>query len=356
MVGTSEGTETDTTTTDSAQARWNGNAAEFAKVPTRAELAALPVTLADIEQARERIMPYLQPSPLFRTRTLGEMSGTQLWLKAENLQRTGSFKIRGALNAILQLTPEQREHGVITLSAGNHGQGLAYAASLAKVRCVVFMPENATPTKVAAIKGYGAEARFAPTMKEVFAAMDAFRKEHGLHYVHPFGDPAIIAGQGTVALEILESLPDVEAITVGIGGGGLISGTLVAMKSLKPNVRVVGVEPVGAPTVTNSLLAGEPVTLDQIDSVADGLAAPFGAEATQAIIAPLVDDVVLLEDDEFIRGMQLILERAKLLVEPSGASGVAALLAKKAGVPEGAKSVAILSGGNVDLGKLKSLL
>lgn len=358
MVGTGEGTETETTTATTTRPvrRGPADAGELAKIPTQAELAALPVTLDDIQQARERISPYLQPSPLLRTRTIGEMSNTQLWLKAENLQRTGSFKIRGALNAILQLTPEQRERGVITLSAGNHGQGLAYAASLANVRCVVFMPENATPTKVAAIKGYGAEARFAPTMQEVFAAMDAFREEHGLYYVHPFGDPAIIAGQGTVALEILESLPDVEAITVGVGGGGLISGTLVAVKSLKPSVRVVGVEPVGAPTVTNSLRAGRPVALESIESVADGLAAPFGAEATQAIISTLVDDIVLLEDEQFIKALRLILERAKLLVEPSGAAGVAALLEKRAGVPAGARTVAILSGGNIDLGKLKDLL
>jgi threonine dehydratase len=329
---------------------------EFAKIPTPAELAALPVTLADIQKARERISPYIQPSPLLRTRTIGEMSDTHLWLKAENLQRTGSFKIRGALNAILQLTPEQRERGVITMSAGNHGQGLAYAASLANVRCVVFMPENATPTKVAAIRGYVAEARFAPTMQEVYGAMDAFREEHGLYYVHPFGDPAIIAGQGTVALEILDSLPDVEAITVGVGGGGLFAGTLIASKSVKPTVRVVGVEPVGAPTVTNSLRAGKPVALESLDTVADGLAAPFGAELTQTIISSLADDIVLLEDEEFVKALRLILERAKLLVEPSGAAGVAALLTKTAGVPAGALTVAILSGGNIDLAKLKSLL
>jgi threonine dehydratase len=330
--------------------------AEFARIPTQAELAALPVTLADIQQARERISPHIQPSPLLRTRTIGEMSETRLWLKAENLQRTGSFKIRGALNAILQLTPEQRARGVITMSAGNHGQGLAYAASLANVRCVVFMPENATPTKVAAIRGYGAEARFAPTMQEVYAAMDAFREEHGLYYVHPFGDPAIMAGQGTVALEILESLPDVEAITLGVGGGGLLAGTLVAVKSLKPSVRVVGVEPVGAPTVTNSLRAGQPVALKSLDTVADGLAAPFGAALTQQIIAALVDDIVLLDDEQFVRALRLILERAKLLVEPSGAAGVAALLAKQASVPSGTLAAAILSGGNIDLVKLKSLL
>ena len=316
----------------------------------------LPVTLADVVAARQRIADYLPRTPLFRSATLGRLTGTDLALKAENLQRTGSFKARGALNAVLQLTPEQRERGIVTLSAGNHGQGLAYAARLVGVRCVVFMPEHATPTKVAAIQSYGAEARFAPTMEALYAAMDGHRAEQGLHFVHPFGDPAIVAGQGTVGLEILEDWPETEAIVVCVGGGGLLSGVAVAVKGQRPAVRIVGVEPVGAPTVSRSLAAGKPITLDRIDSIADGLNAPFGAPLTQAIIAALVDDVVLLTDGEIVAGLRLILERAKLLVEPAGAAAVAALLARKAGIPAGTRTVATLSGGNVDLARLKTLL
>jgi threonine dehydratase len=272
------------------------------------------------------------------------------------LQRTGAFKARGALNAVLRLSTEQRERGVVTLSAGNHGQGLAYAAKIAGVRCVVFMPENAVPTKVAAVKDYGAEARFAPTMETVFTAMDEYRNAHGLHYVHPFGDPDIIAGQGTVGLEILEQSPEVDTIAVCVGGGGLLAGIAVAAKALKTGVRIVGVEPEGAPVVTRSLIAGYPVTIEKITTVADGLAAPFAAPTSQRLIERLVDDVVIVTDDEILGALRLLLERTKLLVEPAGAAATAALLAGRAGAASGSRVVATLSGGNVDFEKLKRLL
>lgn len=314
------------------------------------------VTLDDILAAADRIGPYIHRTPILESATLSRATRTRLGLKAENLQRTGAFKARGALNAVMMLTPEQRKRGVITLSAGNHGQGLAYAAQLAGVRCVVFMPEHAVPTKVAAVRGYGAEARFAPSMETVFPAMDAYRQEHDLHYVHPFGDPDIIAGQGTVGLEIIQDSPDVEAITVCVGGGGLLAGIAVAAKSLKPHVRVVGVEPEGAPVVTRSLVAGYPVTIEKITTIADGLSAPFAAPTSQRLIERYVDDVVLVNDDEIMDALRLILERTKLLVEPAGAAATAALISGKAGAPEGARAIATLSGGNVDFEKLKSLL
>jgi threonine dehydratase len=314
------------------------------------------VTLDDVRAAADRIAPYIHRTPIVNSATISRLTGTNLGLKAENLQRTGAFKARGALNAILQLTVAQRDQGVITLSAGNHGQGLAYAAQIAGVRCVVFMPENAVPTKVAAVKGYGAEARFAPSMETVFAAMDQYRQEHGLHYVHPFGDPDIIAGQGTVGLEILEDCPDVETITVCVGGGGLLSGIAVAAKGLKPGIRVVGVEPEGAPVVTRSLVAGYPVTIEKITTVADGLAAPFAAPTSQRLIERYVDDVVIVNDEEILAALRLILERTKLLVEPAGAAATAALLVDKAGARADSRVVATLSGGNIDFEKLKSLL
>jgi threonine dehydratase len=320
------------------------------------QLETPDVTLDDIRAAAARIGPYIHRTPIFDSATLGRLTHTRLGLKAENLQRTGAFKARGALNAILNLTPEQRERGVITLSAGNHGQGLAYAAQIFGVRCVVFMPEHAVPTKVAAVRGYGAEAQFAPSMETVFAAMDDFRAAHDLHYVHPFGDPHIIAGQGTVGLEIIEDSPDVETIAVCVGGGGLLAGIAVAAKALKPSVRVVGVEPEGAPVVTRSLVAGYPVTIEKITTVADGLAAPFAAPTSQRLIERFVDDVVIVNDEEILAALRLILERTKLLVEPAGAAATAALLTGKAGTPQGSRAIATLSGGNVDFDKLKQML
>ena len=180
------------------------------------------VTLADIEAARDRIAGYLPRTPLISTGTLSKRTGTRLSLKAENLQKTGSFKVRGALNSVLQLTAEQRARGIVTMSAGNHGAGVAYAAALVGVKCAVFMPEFGVPAKIAAIKGYGAEVHFAPTMQALKAAMEAHRDAYGMEVVHPFADPNTIAGQGTVGLEILEDCPDVEAIVIGTGGGGLL--------------------------------------------------------------------------------------------------------------------------------------
>ncbi len=319
------------------------------------ELAS-QVTIEHIREAAERIRPYVHRTPLASTHTLSRMTKTRLSLKAENLQRTGSFKARGALNAVLNLTPEQRERGVITLSAGNHGQGLAYAAQIAGIPCVVAIPENAVPAKIAAIRGYGAETIFASSMETVFAAMEEYRKERSMHYVHPFSDADVIAGQGTVGLEILEDAPDVDVITICTGGGGLLAGIAVAVKALQPTVRIVGVEPEGAPAVTQSLAAGFPVIVDKITTIADGLSAPFGGALSQALIERNVDDVVLVSDEEIMTALRLMLERTKLLSEPAGAAGVAALLAGKAGVDPGARAVATLSGGNIDLLRLKNLL
>lgn len=314
------------------------------------------ITIADVLAAQARIAPYVHRTPLVPSATLSRMTNTLLSLKAENLQRTGAFKARGAVNALLQLTPEQRARGVVTMSAGNHGQGLAYAAAIVGIRCVVFMPASAVPTKVDAIKSYGAEARFSPSMETVFPVMDDYRRQHELHFVHPFSDPMVVAGQATIGLEIIEDRPDLEAVIVPVGGGGLLAGIGLVMKSLRPEVRVVGVEPEGAAAVSRSLAAGAPVTLQRIDTIADGLAAPFAAPLTQELIRSYVDDIVVLADDEIVNALRLVLERTKLLVEPAGAAGVAALLSGKAGIEHGAKTVAILSGGNVDREKLKTLL
>lgn len=314
------------------------------------------VTLQDVFDAQTRIMPHLHRTPMLTSHMLGELAGVELGMKAEVFQKTGSFKPRGALNAALTLSPEQRERGLVTLSAGNHGQGLAFAGSMVGARTVVFMPKTAVPTKVAAIRGYGAETMFSENMEGIFEQMEAYRLGHGMTFVSPFSDPAVIAGQGVVGLEILEDMPDVENIIVAAGGGGLISGIAVAVKSQRPDVRVVGVEPYGANIVRQSLDAGRPLAATRIDTIADGLAAPFAGELSQAIIEHYVDDVILVSDEEIINALRLILTRVKVLVEPSGAAAFAGLLSGKTGVKPGSKTVVILSGGNIDPERLKSIL
>ncbi len=318
--------------------------------------ASIPIGFGDVQEAARRIAGLVHRTPLLGSRSLSQRTGTDLRLKAENLQRTGSFKPRGAFNAILQLTPEERARGVVTFSAGNHGQALAFAAGQMGVRCTVFMAQNAVPAKVDAIRGYGAEIRFGADISEAFQAMEAFRGETGAIFVSPFADPAVIAGQGTVGLEVLEDDARVEQIVVPVGGGGLIAGIALAVKALRPEVRIIGVEPEGSPAVLRAVEAGKPVRLDQNTTIADGLAAPFTADLPLATIQRDVDDLVLVTDDEIVAALRIILERTKLLVEPAGAAAVAALMTGKAAVPAGARTVAVLSGGNIDRERLKSLL
>jgi len=316
----------------------------------------VPIGLDDVRKARERIAGLVHRTPLLTSRTLSQMTNTDLRLKAENLQRTGSFKPRGAFNAVMQLTSEERRRGVVTFSAGNHGQALAYAATQAGVACTVFMSKNAVPAKVAAIRGYGGEVRFGEGINEAYAAMEAFIRETGATFVSPFAQPPIIAGQGTVGLEILEDDPEVEQIVVAVGGGGLIAGIALAAKALRPDIRIVGVEPEGSAAVYRALEAGKPVRLERNETIADGLAAPFTEELPLAIIQRYVDDVVLVTDDEILAALRLTLERTKLLVEPAAAAAVAALLTGKAAIPHGARTVVVLSGGNIGIDRLKAVL
>lgn len=310
----------------------------------------------DIRDARLRIMPHLQRTPMLVSSTLSRMTRTNLGLKAEIFQKTGSFKTRGALNAALQLTPEQRDHGLITISAGNHGQGLAWAGSRVGARTVVFMPATAVPTKVEAIRGYGAEPKFAEDVTSMLDEMEQYRVEHDMTFISPFADPAIIAGQGVVGLEILEDMPDVENVIVPVGGGGLISGIAVAIKNQRPDVRIVGVEPEGADIVRRSLDAGRPLRANRVETIADGLAAPFAGELSQAIIGHYVDDVIRVSDMAIIDALRLILDRCKVLVEPSGAAALAGLLSGQTGAAPESRTVVVLSGGNVDRERLKTLL
>lgn len=319
-------------------------------------LISTSITLSTIEEARERIAPFVHRTPVLTSETLSGMTGTRLHLKAENLQKTGAFKARGAVNAVAQLSPEQRAAGVVTFSAGNHGQGLAYAAREFGASCTVYMTENAVSTKVAAIQGYGAATRQFPTIQEAIAEMTRVQEQTGAVFVSPFADEAVIAGQASVALELLEQAPDVDHIVVPIGGGGLICGTALVYRALRPDVRIVGVEPEGAPTMTRALEAGHPVELETIRTIADGLGAPFTGEPNLSIVRELVDDVVLVTDDEIVTALKLVLDRTKLLIEGAAAAAIAALLTGKAGIGTGAMTATVLTGGNIDLGRLRDLL
>ncbi|MBI4500343.1 MAG: pyridoxal-phosphate dependent enzyme [Gemmatimonadetes bacterium] len=312
------------------------------------------VELRDIEQARERIGSRVHRTPLFSAATLGQMVGVRLSFKAELFQKTGSFKVRGVLNHLLQLAPEVLRNGLITLSAGNHGAALAWAAAAAGTSATVVMPATAVKSKIAAILAYGGEV--IQTEGNLLEECLSIRDARGLTLVHPFDDPAIIAGQGTIGLEILEDLPDVECVIVPIGGGGLIAGIAAAIKRRRPEVRMIGVEPTGADVMRRSLAAGEPLRLERLSTVADGLAAPFAGKHTLAHVQAFVDNVVVVDDETILQALRLTLERAKLAAEPAGTAAFAALLAGAAPVPAGARVVCIVSGGNVDPAVLKRAL
>jgi threonine dehydratase len=299
------------------------------------------LSLADVRAAADRIQPYVLKTP---TLSGASLLGPGVWLKAENLQRTGSFKVRGAVNAVLQLTPEQRRRGVITLSAGNHGQALAYAAQAFQIPCVVVVREDAAITKLEAIRQYGAEIVLTPLPKWQ-ERLEAEQRARDLHLVHPFDDPAVAAGQGTVGLEILEAVPDVRTVVVPVGGGGLICGIAVAIKQQPADVQIIGVEPKHAPVVNESLAAGQPVAPSRLDTIADGLAAPYTRPFNLAVIQRYVHQMRTVSDEAIIDALKAIALRAKLVVEPAGAAAVAALLAEP-GIER--PVVAVLSGGNVD--------
>ena len=314
------------------------------------------VSIDDIRAAAAMLHGRIHRTPLVSARSIGARVGVDLWLKPENLQRTGSFKVRGVLNRIRQLSADEKARGLVTISAGNHAQAVAWAAAAENVKTTVVMPSNASAAKVAASRGYGANVVLHGDMFEAFQHMEDLRAEHGYTLIHPFDDPAVIAGQGTVGLEIMEDIDAVDVVIVGIGGGGLISGIASAVRALRPDVRIVGVEPRGAAAVTEGLRNGGPIRLDKIDTIADGLSAPIAGVHTLEHVRAHVDDIVLLDDTEIMHGLATLLERAKLLAEPAGAAAVGALLAGKAGVQPGQRVVCVVSGGNIDLARLTQLL
>ena len=305
------------------------------------------VTLADVEAARTILGDVIRRTPIEPCRPLYGKLGGPAWLKCENLQRAGSYKVRGALVRISRLTPDERARGVVAASAGNHAQGVAVAAGLQHTTATVFMPIGAPLPKVAATKGYGAKVRLVgATVDDALVAAAEYAERTGAVFIHPFDHPDVIAGQGTVGLEILEQCADVKTIITGVGGGGLISGIAVAVKALRPDVRVIGVQAAGAAAMPLSLAAGKPTRIDSIATVADGIAVGCPGDLTFEHVSALVDDMVTVTDEDISRALLMLLERCKLVVEPAGGVGVAALLASAVKVET--PVVAVLSGGNID--------
>jgi threonine dehydratase len=322
---------------------------------TGRSVAEVPdVTLADVEQAREEIRDVAIETPMEQSRWLSALVGGPVWLKCENLQRTGSFKIRGAYLRISRLSPEERARGVVAASAGNHAQGVALAAQLLGIRSTVFMPEGAPIPKERATRGYGAEVVFEGTvLEESLVAARRYAAETGAVLIHPFDHVDIVAGQGTLGLEVLEQVPDVKTLLVPTGGGGPLAGVAIAVKALRPDVRLVGVQAEGAAAYPASLAEGCPVPLASMKTMADGIAVGLPGEITFAAVRDHVDEIRTVSEDLLSRALLAIVERAKQVVEPAGAAAVAALL----DTPHDFETpvVAVLSGGNIDpllLGKV----
>jgi threonine dehydratase len=307
-------------------------------------------TFEDILRAQEVLSGTVRKTPLQTSRTFSDLTGTNLFLKLECLQVTGSFKARGAFVKISSLSDKRASHGVIAASAGNHAQGVAYAAALKNIPCTIVMPQNASPAKVAATRSYGAKVvRRGGDYDDAWAAAQEIAKTDNTTIVHAFDDPEIIAGQGTIGLELLEDLPDLDRVYLPIGGGGLAAGIAIAIKSRKPNIKIIGVESNAFPAMKESVAKGSIQPTKRGYSIADGIAVKKPGELTHKIISNYLDDIVLIDDVSIVKTMFLLMERAKLVVEPAGAASLAYLLSNGGPISSKDKVVAILSGGNVDM-------
>ena len=304
----------------------------------------------EILKARELLAGTVRKTPLQSSRTFSELAGTNLFMKLECLQVTGSFKVRGAFVKVSKLSDKQAGYGVIAASAGNHAQGVAYAAAIKKIPCTIIMPQNASPAKVAATRSYSAKVvRRGANYDEAWEATQEIAKAEGKTIIHAFDDPDVITGQGTIGLEILEDLPDVDRIYMPLGGGGLAAGVAIAVKSKKPNVKIIGVESKAFPAMKESIAKGSLQSTKRGYSIADGIAVKQPGKLTYEIVSKYVDDVVLVEDESIVKTMFLLMERAKLVVEPAGAASLAYLLSNGGPTGRNDKVTTILSGGNVDM-------
>jgi threonine dehydratase len=323
------------------------------------------VSLADVEAAASRLGGIVHRTPLLASETAGSWaeratgirpSDGRIYLKAEQLQKTGSFKARGMTNRVATLSADARARGAITLSAGNAGQAYAWAGRSAGVPVTVVMPAAAVRSKVDACLGYGARVVLhGAHVGETFAEMGRIRDAEGLTFVHPFDDPAVIAGHGSAGLELLDDLPDADVVVVGVGGGGLIAGVAAAVHGRRPGVRIYGVEPEGSDAMSQALALGEVVTIQPV-SVADGLGAPFAGVWTLAMAQRHLEDIILLDDPTILAGMRFGLERLKQVLEPAGAAALAAVLAGRIPYRDGERVAVVLSGGNVEISRLAELI
>jgi len=308
-----------------------------------------------LRAAATGLEPTLHRTPLVPSRTLTDLVGRPVYLKCESLQKTGSFKVRGALHRMRQLTEAERGRGVVTISAGNHAQAVAWAAAAAGVASTVVMPERASQTKVHASRSYGADVVLHGDAGAAFRKAFDLAEERALVFIHPFDDPFVVEGHASCMLEVLDDLPEVRTVVAPVGGGGLASGLAVALGAFAPHVDLWGVEPRGAAPMHRSLELGRPAQLDTVSTIADGLAAPMAGTLNFALLRDHARGIALVDDEEIVRALKLLLERTKLLVEPAGAAGVAALLERRLPLGDG-PVVVVLSGGNVDLGLLGRIL
>ena len=315
-----------------------------------------PLTLAEVQAASARIRDSIYLSPCTRSENFSQLTGNSVFLKRDNLQRTGAFKERGALNKLLTLTPDERSRGVIAASAGNHAQGVAYHAGRHGIRAQIVMPLTTPLIKVSATKSYGADVvLYGANYDE--ACDEAVRRaqQHGLTFVHPFDDEVVIAGQGTMGLEILDQVPEVEAVLAPIGGGGLISGVACAIKETNPRIQVIGVQPARLPSMKVAIAEGHPVTLSPAATIADGIAVRRAGERTLPLVRKYVDDIVTVDEEEIANAILLLLEREKTLAEGAGAAAIAALINRKTSL-SGKRVVALVCGGNIDVSLLSRIM
>lgn len=309
------------------------------------EEAKSSVDVSSIRQAQERISGFALPTPLVSSRYLSHLLGSPVYLKIEALQRTGSFKVRGAANKLALLSEEERKRGIIAASAGNHGQGVAMVADRMGVSCTVVMPKGASVAKVQATRGYHAQVIL---HEEPLSYARTLAKERRMSFIHPFDDPAVVAGQGTIGLELVERLPDVEQVIVPVGGGGLAAGIAIAVKSLRPRTRIVGVQAAAAPGVAKSFKDGRPQVVPPRPTIADGVAVAAPGEVTFPLLRRYLDDIVVVGEDVIAHSIALLLERAKLVAEGAGALGVAALIERLVPATKG-PTIIVISGGNIDI-------
>ena len=311
---------------------------------------------SDIVAARSTLRGVAKLTSISHSKSFSQMSGANIFMKLENMQTTGAFKVRGAYNKLANLSPEERAKGVVAASAGNHAQGVAFSATKLGMQSTIFMPIFTPPLKVLATKGYGANVVLTgESFDDSFLASQEYTKQHDASYIHPFNDPLIIAGQGTIGLEIYEQQPDVDAVIVPIGGGGLIAGIAMAIKEMNPKVKVIGVNAAGAASMVASREANEIVSLPSVSTIADGIAVKTPGTLTFDIIQKYVDDIVSVTDTEIAHAAYLLLQRGKLLAEPAGVTSVAAALFNKVDL-RGKNVVPVVSGGNINMRLLEQII